>query len=49
VLIVGVLVSLLDVKAGTLLILTVPLICFVNFLRLGAPSPARSASGDPND
>jgi hypothetical protein len=48
-LIVGVLVSLLDVKAGTLLILVVPLIFFTNIVRLGAPSPTDSASGDPND
>jgi len=49
VLIVGVLVSRFDVKAGTLLTLIVPLIFFANFPRPGPPWPADSASGDSND
>ncbi len=43
VLILGVFVSLRDVKAGTVVILVVPLIFFFNFLRIGKRSPSDPA------
>jgi uncharacterized membrane protein len=49
VLVVGVLVSLLDVKGGIAVILVMPLIFFLNFIRIGKGSPADSASADESD
>ncbi len=49
VLIVGVLVSLLNVKAGIAIILVVPLVFFFNFLRLGERSPSDPAPAHDND
>jgi hypothetical protein len=49
VLISGVLVSLLDVKAGIAVILVVPLIFFLNFLRIGKRLPSDSTPADNND
>lgn len=45
----GVLVSSLDVKAGMLVILIMPVIFFLNFVRLGKRSPEDSASADESD
>ena len=42
----GVLVSLLDVRAGMLVILMMPLIFFLNFMRVGKPLPSDGASAD---
>ena len=42
----GVLVSLLEVRAGMLVILMIPLIFFVNFMRVGKPLPSDGASVD---
>jgi uncharacterized membrane protein len=49
VLIVGVLVSLLNVKAGIAVILVVPLIFFLNFIRIGKRSHPDAGSGDDDD
>jgi len=49
VLISGVLVSLLDVKAGIAVILVVPLIFFLNFLRMGKRLPSDSTPADKDD
>jgi uncharacterized membrane protein len=49
VLIMGVLVSYLNVKAGIAVILVMPLIFFLNFIRVGKRSPEDSASADEID
>lgn len=49
VVIAGVLVSLLDVKAGIVVILIVPLVFFVNFIRMGKPSPSGAPATDTDD
>lgn len=49
VLLVGVLVSLLDVKAGIAVILVVPIVFFVNFVRVGDRSPVDDESAGDAD
>ncbi len=49
VLISGVLISLLDVKAGIVTILIIPLVFFVNFIRIGKQPPSGGASADDAD
>jgi uncharacterized membrane protein len=49
VLILGVLVSLLDVKAGIAVILIMPFVFFVNFTRVGKRLPSDAVSGDVDD
>jgi uncharacterized membrane protein len=45
----GVLISLLDVKAGLAVILVMPLIFFTNFVRVGKRPPSDDASADDTD
>ena len=45
----GVLISLLDVKAGMVVILIMPLVFFANFIRVGKHLPSDSASADDAD
>jgi len=45
----GVLVSLLDVKAGIAVILVMPLLFFINFVRVGKGLPSDDASADDSD
>jgi uncharacterized membrane protein len=49
VLFLGVLISLLDVKAGIVTILITPLVFFVNFIRIGKQQAAGGASADDAD
>jgi hypothetical protein len=49
VVIAGVLVSLLDVKAGIVVILIVPLVFFINFTRIGKGSHQAAASTDDDE
>lgn len=49
VLIAGTLVSLLDVRAGTAIILIMPLVFFVNFIRVGKRLPSDAGRGDDGD
>jgi|GEM_PF-626481 len=49
VLIAGTLVSLLDVRAGTAVILIMPLMFFVNFIRVGKRLPVDAGRGDSGD
>ena len=45
----GVLVSLLDVKVGIAVILVMPLLFFINFVRIGKRPPSDDASADDTD
>jgi hypothetical protein len=45
----GVLVSLLDVKVGIAVILVMPLVFFVNFVRIGKRPASDDASADDAD
>ncbi|MFA9472197.1 MAG: TMEM175 family protein [Deltaproteobacteria bacterium] len=45
----GVLISLLDVKAGIAVILVMPVLFFINFVRIGKRPPSDDASADDTD